>query len=135
MAAAWRPEPSSFSQDVPAPAESSLRPRREHALGCHLALDDFAGGMETQALVKASRAMPVRMVAHGQPVLAAARGFAAQAFHGESPITLALVTSRDVQPPQVAVIQRGRVFLIERGHEEADELPPVVDQPGPRDTG
>jgi hypothetical protein len=91
--------------------------------------------METQPPVETLRAVLVPVVAHRQPVLPAAGGLLADGFDRESAVALALVSGADVQPPQVAVEQRVVMVRGERGHDEADQLIPVVDQPGPGDIG
>jgi hypothetical protein len=91
--------------------------------------------MEAQAPVEAFRAVLVRVVAHRQPVLSAPHGFLTEGFDCEPPVTLTLAPGANVQPPQVAVEQRILMFRGKCGHDEADQLAAVVDQPWPCGTG
>src|SRR5437773_1042815 len=58
-----------------------------------------------------------------------------EGFDCEPSVTLALAPGADVQPPQVAAEQRILMFGGKCGHDEADQLAAVVNQPWPCDIG
>ena len=112
-----------------------LGSRGEDALGYDFAFVEFTCRPEPEAPVEAFRAVLNCVVGHRQPVLSAPHGLLAQGFDCESSITVALMLSTDIQPPQVAMEKRVLILRGKCGHDEANQLVTVIDQAGPRNIG
>ena len=103
--------------------------------GYYFAFVVLPGGNEAQAPVEAFRAVLVWVVAHRHPMLSAPYCLMTEGFDCEPSVTSTLAPGADVQPPQVAVEQRILMFRGKCGHDEADQLAAVVNQPWPCDIG
>jgi hypothetical protein len=127
--------PACRRQPCVSPICTSCRINGEDAFGYYFAFVILPGRMEAQAPVEAFRAVLVWVVAHRQPMLSAPYGLMTEGFDREPSVTFALAPGADVQPPQVAAEQRILMFRGKCGHDEADQLAAIVNQPWPCDIG